>query len=971
MLKLWSVERQVTGQVLALVVPQLADHPLVTSVQDVLRLGVSQNARNVPIKTSVNGIFELLYIDIDCEAVRDEKGEVHLVLQTATDVTKRHLTHPVRFAKNNNLLDVQHATQSSDHNGYHSTNYRETQSIDQAGKAFLSGNAELQVEHDRVKRFFIQAPAGICVLDGPDMVFEMVNPLYQQFFPNRELVGKPLLEALPELENSLIWDVLQDVYHSGITFEGKELHVPLAHTEGGELKDRYFNFIYQARLSSEGNIDGILVFVIEVTEAVLNRRKQEANELSLRNLVLKSHYGLMILRGAEFVIEIANQQIANLWNKGLSDITGKCLLDVLPELADQPFPALLKRVYSTGSAYGQDEEVLFINSPEGQLQRYVSFYYDPMLDAEGNVDGIIVACEDITEKVNARNLLQQSYEEQQTLNEELTSSNEQLSTINEELAATNEELISINEELVETQLRLQQMVDEFELSENKTQAIVASAPFPIGVYEGREMRIVLANKSIMDVWGKGYDVVGKRYSEILPELENQEIFQQLDGVFTTGIPFHARNQRVDLMVDGSLKVFYFNYSFTPLFDAFGDVYGVMNTAADVTDLNLAKQKIEQNEQNLHNMILQAPVAMCILSGLKHIITVANPLMLEIWGKPVREVMYKPVFEALPDAREQGLEQVMADVYSSGKAFRANEMPVNLFRNGQFDTVYQNFVYEPYRDSNGNIVGIIAITINVTEQVLSRKKIEQNEAELLAIKKQLEAELEAGKVIQHQKDSFIGIASHELKTPLTSLSAIIQVAGAKLKNSDDAFMAGAMEKAYLQVKRMRSMISGFLNIARFESGNMLVEKDVFDIGELIQEVIEEVNITSNNHNILVEGCGSININADREKINSVLSNLISNAIKYSPQGKTVSIICEQQQEVLLISVEDQGIGIKFEHQAKVFDRYYRVEAEDTQHISGFGIGLYLSAEIVKRHGGNIWVESEPGKGSKFRFTLPLA
>src|SRR5690606_23298307 len=119
------------------------------------------------------------------------------------------------------------------------------------------------------------------------------------------------------------------------------------------------------------------------------------------------------------------------------------------------------------------------------------------------------------------------------------------------------------------------------------------------------------------------------------------------------------------------------------------------------------------------------------------------------------------------------------------------------------------------------------TMDITEQVLARKKLERKESELLEIKKQLEAELEAGKEIQRQKDSFMGIASHELKTPLTSLTAIIQLAHSKLKNSSDPFLAGAMESANLQVKRMSSMINSFLNISRLESGNIMIEKEHFD------------------------------------------------------------------------------------------------------------------------------------------------
>src|SRR5690606_6339715 len=122
---------------------------------------------------------------------------------------------------------------------------------------------------------------------------------------------------------------------------------------------------------------------------------------------------------------------------------------------------------------------------------------------------------------------------------------------------------------------------KLEQRESQIRALVESAPFPIGVYVGREMRIEMVNEAIIKVWGKGDDLVGKTYHEVLPELEHQGFFQQLDDVFTTGVAHHARNQRVDFIINGEITNFYFNYSFTPLFDASGKVYGVMNTAADV------------------------------------------------------------------------------------------------------------------------------------------------------------------------------------------------------------------------------------------------------------------------------------------------------------------------------------------------------------------------------------------------------
>ncbi|RBQ11841.1 PAS domain S-box protein [Pedobacter miscanthi] len=261
-------------------------------------------------------------------------------------------------------------------------------------------------------------------------------------------------------------------------------------------------------------------------------------------------------------------------------------------------------------------------------------------------------------------------------------------------------------------------------NDREVAAIIESAPFPIAVYHGKEMRIVKANQSVIEAWGKGPEVIGKTYREVLPELEKTDIYQKLDQVFSTGIAYHVRNSKVELVVEGRLREFYFNYSFTPLFDSEGKVYGVMNTAADVTDLNLQKQRAEFSEQNFREMILQAPVAMCLLKGPDFVVDLANDAMIEIWGKQKTNVMGVPVFKALPDAREQGLEQVMEAVYKNGIPYTASELPVVLMRHGKQETVYQNFTYQPYRDQHGEIIGILATSVDISEQVVARKDREK-------------------------------------------------------------------------------------------------------------------------------------------------------------------------------------------------------------------------------------------------------
>ena len=435
----------------------------------------------------------------------------------------------------------------------------------------------------------------------------------------------------------------------------------------GYIEETYFTFSYSPIMDESGAVGGLFCACIETTEKVLATRRIQESEQNLRNTIIQSPVAMCILKGPSFVVEIANTKMFELWGRGANALINKPIFEGLPEAKEQGLEELLQHVYATGETFTASERPVLLPR-DGRLETvYLNFVYQPFRAGDGAITGIIAVATDVSEQVLAR--------------------------------------------------------QKVERSEQRVRAIVESAPFPIAVYSGREMRIELANQSITDIWGKGNDVVGKLYSEILPELSNQEVFNQLEKVYTTGTPFHARHQGLDLVVDGKLQPFYFNYSFTPLFDHDGNVYGVMNTGADVTDIVVAKHKIEQSERNFRNMILQAPVAMCILIGPEHVVDIANEAMIELWGKPSADVLHKPIFAGLPDAREQGLEQLLHNVYTTGEAFRANEHVVQLVRKGKPETVYLNFVYEPYRDASGNILGVLAIAVEVTPQVLARRQIE--------------------------------------------------------------------------------------------------------------------------------------------------------------------------------------------------------------------------------------------------------
>ena len=266
---------------------------------------------------------------------------------------------------------------------------------------------------------------------------------------------------------------------------------------------------------------------------------------------------------------------------------------------------------------------------------------------------------------------------------------------------------------------------KIEESEQSIRALVESAPFPIGVYEGEELRITLANQSIMDVWGKGNDVVGKRYTDILPELANQQIFEQIRTVLATGIPFHAKNKRVDLVINEQLKSFYFNYSFTPILDSFGKVYGVMNTAAEVTELHEAKQKVEESEKRFRNSVEQAPLGIAIFRGPDFITEMANENYLLLIDKKEIDFIGKPLFKALPEVKDL-VEPLFQNIVSTGEPFHATELPVKLDRYGAQEEACFNLVYHPLKEETGEISGIMVVATEVTATVKAKHLLEESE-----------------------------------------------------------------------------------------------------------------------------------------------------------------------------------------------------------------------------------------------------
>ena len=226
-----------------------------------------------------------------------------------------------------------------------------------------------------------------------------------------------------------------------------------------------------------------------------------------------------------------------------------------------------------------------------------------------------------------------------------------------------------------------------------------------------------------------------------------------------------------------------------------------------------------------------------------------------------------------------------------------------------------------------------------------------------------------KDIERQKDDFVGYVTHELKTPLTSLSMFIQLLSGYHKNTQDKKSLYFLGKASEQIDRLTSLLNSFSTVYKAQNGKLDLHKEKTDINRLVSEVVEVFQYTQKTHDIQHTGTIKQKMNADKERIHEVLVNLLTNAIKYSPASDKIIVHVTEDEKKITISVQDFGLGIPIDEKDKVFERFFRVKGKEENRIKGLGLGLYLADEIIRAHKGKLWVESIEGKGSTFYFTLP--
>ncbi|UOE47413.1 ATP-binding protein [Mucilaginibacter sp. SMC90] len=475
-------------------------------------------------------------------------------------------------------------------------------------------------------------------------------------------------------------------------------------------------------------------------------------------------------------------------------------------------------------------------------------------------------------------------------------------------------------------------------AEDQLRALLTEAPVAMAIYRGPNHIIELANQRMLAYWGRGKELTVKRpLFEAIPELDTQGFRQIMDTVYQTGERFIASETPVVLYRFGKEETAYVNLTIEALKDENGLVNGMIAVAADVSDQVTSRLELERVSDTLRLAMDSTGMGIYRITLASDLLEI-SPKARAIHAIPPEKVLsYENTLSVVvPEHRERFKSAI-------NKAVETKDIFSEDYQIQPFDGSKRRWLNSTGKvelNAKGEPISVVGTIFDITES---------KEDDL-------------------RKNDFIGMVSHELKTPLTTLSGFSQLGLRHARQTANNYTEGLFDKMNSQIRKMTGIINGFLNVSRFESGKIHLNNTSFRLDELIREIIVETSVTAGEQSIDVN-CEEITITADQEKIGTVLTNLLSNAIKYA-KGKQVSVRCKTGKEGVIVSVRDKGVGIRESDLKRLFERYYRVENHQTQHIAGFGIGLYLSAEIVKRHGGRIWAESELGNGSVFYFTLPM-
>lgn len=522
--------------------------------------------------------------------------------------------------------------------------------------------------------------------------------------------------------------------------------------------------------------------------------------------------------------------------------------------------------------------------------------------------------------------------------------------------------------------------------------ILSASKNATAIYTGEEIIIEFASDAMLAFWGKDRGITGLPLEKAVPELRGQPFKKMLQQVLKTGIT-DSGVIPAETMMGGVLQTRYYDYEYRALINASGKPYAILHTASDVTEGVLGKraaklasereaalvkeqllnekllisneeltatndelkamqtqlqrlnneldervqsrtQSLAESEARFRSMAESSGILIAVVDETRNF-TYLSKAWRELTGRPYEKLLGFGWTDIVhPDDQQRTLDAFLS-AFKQHQPFTA-EFRILNYKNEYCWLLAKGF---PRTLPDQTFAGYILSCMDITEL----KEAEQ------------------------RKDDFISIASHELKTPLTSLKASLQILD-KMKDRFDAQVTHLIGQANKGMDKITSLVDDLLNTSRTREGLLPLHKTTFNVSKMLNNCCNHVR-TEGKYHLVFDGDTALQIHADEARIEQVVVNFVNNAVKYAPDSKDIFLKVEKIGNLAKISVRDTGPGIAKGQIPRLFERYYRANHSGMKY-SGLGLGLYISSEIIKRHGGEIGVDSELGKGSTFWFTLPV-
>jgi PAS domain S-box-containing protein len=864
---------------------------------------------------------------------------------------------------------------------------------------------------------FNSCRSAILVIDTDAPVYTIldVNEAYLNATnTSREtLVGRGVFSAFPANPTD---EVSKNIERTIFSFEQaittKKPHtmsnyrydIPIRDT--GEFEERYWTTTNTPIFDSDGNVDYFIHSPENVTELYKVTEREKAGVEALKkqreqlySTFMQAPVGIGIFKGPEYIVDLINPPLCQLYAKTVDEMLGKPVFEVLSHAKGLGFEELLDNVRLTGTPF-KGNGVLVPLVRNGQVEDvYSDFVYEPYKEDDGSISGVIAIAIDVTEQVNAKKRLEEAEESTRLAVDAVGLGTFNLDLITGEMKTSTQfaNIFGFDAPVSRKKYLSNFHPDDLDLRNKAHEEAIRSGNL---LYEARvlwpdqsvrwiriEGKVFYDETKPVRILGTLLDITEQRSAKeeqrkLITLVDNSvdlmsilnmdgtnsyinragmEMlgFDTVDQVVTTPIselhdPAHFVQVQSEVLPQvmstgrwaGTMLVRHIKtHEIFPVFNnciriddpVSGKPIGVGAVMRDLRPELASKQALADSEQLLRNITSAAPTGLW-MSDDQGNINYVNQTWIDWTGLEYKKHMQTGWLTAIIDEdKAKAADKFMAAL--TGKAHYESEFRINHVDG----TVHWCVATGRAQYNNeGTFTGYIGAAVDITEQ----------------------------KHLQQQKDDFIGIASHELKTPVTSIKAYTQVLEKMLLKKGETKEAGMISRMDNQLNRLNNLVGDLLDVTKINSGKLQFNPVTFDFNAHVKELIEDLQRTTEKHSLIEDFVPTGMVYGDKERIGQVITNLVTNAAKYSPNADKIIVRTSVKNNEVNLCVQDFGIGISQKDLNKVFEQFYRVSGDMQHTFPGLGLGLYISSEIIKREGGRIWVTSIEGEGSTFCFSLPL-